>query len=187
MRKVITILCISFFSIICRAQDSTISLSKFEKFSSQTGVMLKNETKYIGKIRDIKVYKVRTTDLETNQSLSAVKIDQRKSALMTIVSTGLLYIDIDELDGVSKSLQFYLKEIKNSKPKYEPFYLYTTSNDVQVHCYYEDVPNFSGWFVGLSKQYHYSKETIPNTRISLKNKDIDDFVELITSAKSAEL
>jgi hypothetical protein len=177
---------LTFSSLFLYSQDSTITLSKFEKFTSQTGRMFKTETKEVGKIKDILIAKVKTTDVETGESLEAIRIHQNKTMLMTTYTFGVLYIDKEEIDGVVKSLGFYLNQMKTGKPKYEPRFSYVTSNDVEVNCFYSEGVS-GGWAVNLNKNYHYTRATVAGSVILLKNKDIDDFVDLMGKAKDAVL
>ncbi|MEO8174246.1 MAG: hypothetical protein ABI581_14225, partial [Sediminibacterium sp.] len=98
---------------------------------------------------------------------------------------GSLYIDYDEVDAVQKALNFYLTEVKTKKPKNDPRYLFTTTNNVMVSCSYLSVIFGSGWYVSLSQKYEYLPGTVPNSTITVKNKDIDDLVEAINKAKQS--
>jgi hypothetical protein len=92
---------ISLFSL---SQDSAVIQSKFERFSSSTGKMYKWETIEIGNIRDIKVSISKVIDVETGQSEKAILISQIKSMMFTVISAGVLTIDMQEIDGVAKAL-----------------------------------------------------------------------------------
>lgn len=171
------------FPILSYSQDSSRLLSKYEKFSSETGVMYKTETKDVTKIKDITISIVRTTNLENNQSVMALQIFQKNMMMFTPISLGILYIDLDEIEGVSKALNFYKEQIQKGKPQYQPYFSYLTSNDIQVNCSYFE-GSFGGWSVVLSQRYHYLKTTISGSVITIKNKDIDDLADAILRAKS---
>jgi hypothetical protein len=182
----ITILISSFlFSSFCFSQDSTIVLSKYEKFFSETGKMYKTETKEIGKVKDITISLVKTTEVSSGQSISAIQIFQKNMMMFTPISLGVLHVDIDEIEGVARALKYYQEEIKKGKPQYQSSYYYLTSNDIQVSCSYFE-GSFGGWFVSLSQRYHYIKTTVSGSLITIKNKDIDDLVELIEKSKDSK-
>jgi hypothetical protein len=184
MKYLLIIITIISTSAFC--QDSAVTLSKFENFTSAVGKMYKYETIEIGNIRDIKISISKVTDIASSLSVKAIRVTQNKSMLGSVYSYGILTIDMEEAEGVYKALEYYLKVVKE-KPKYLPGYYYFTTNDIVASCTLVEGPYGSGWYVGLSQRYHYLKTLVPNSSISVKNKDIDDLVDLIKKAKETEL
>lgn len=167
------------------AQDSTRALSNFEKFYSQKGTMIKIESNKLGSISNINVSLQRVSNMENGQYKLALVLTQIRSSLLSYIGIGALYIDYEELEGVQKALNYYLTEVKSKKTNNDPSYIFTTLNNIVVSCSYVSSGFVSGWYVSLYQRYEYIGETIPNSTITVRNKDIDDLVEAINKAKNS--
>ncbi len=165
--------------------DSVRVLSKFEKFYTQKGSMVKIESNKLGSVSDIEISLQRVSSMENGKYVMALVLTQTRTALFSYVGFGSLYIDFDEIEAVQKALNFYLQEVKTKKPKNDPRYLFTTTNNVMVSCSYVPGAFGSGWYVSLSQKYEYTQSTAANSTITVKNKDIDDMVEAINKAKQS--
>jgi hypothetical protein len=180
MRTFLLFVITTLFISNAQCQDSTIALSKFEMFSNQAGKMFKNESQSIGKTVGTSIFKERTTDLATGETHSAIKIRQNKYSHYST-----LYIDVDELDGVSKALDYYIQQMKKGKPNYAPVFYYTTSNDVVVSCSYDEGGLLGGgWDVNVHKIFHNTRYPVASSYVYLKNRELDDFIETIQKAKA---
>ena len=146
----------------------------------------KYETIDIGKVGDIKVSISRVTDIESGKSARAILVSQLKVPLLGAINVGSLIIDLEEVDKVITALDFYMVEIKKGKPKHSPLFEYVTSNVVFVSCSFA-AGAFGMWYITLHKQYHYLKSEIGGSTVKLKNKEIDNFIEMVKKAKQAEL
>jgi hypothetical protein len=183
MKRVIFFLSLLLFTSVLFSQDSAILQSKFERFSSSTGKMYKYETEEMGGTKEIKISVSKVTDMEKALSEKAILISQTKSILFTPYITGILTVDIEEIDGLLKALDYYKTEIKGTKPKNDLLYIYVTSNDIVLSCSYTESFN-TGWTLIIYQRYHYLKTGIPYTNVVIKNKDIDDFATLLIKAKN---
>jgi len=133
----------------------------------------------IGDIRDITVNLHRVTDLVTGDTSKAVAVHQGAATIYSAIVSSNINIDLDEIPSVIKALEFYQGEIKKGKPKYQPYFVYVTTNDIVVSCSYNEMGLFSGWSVSLSKRYTYSKVYVPGSGVTIRNKDIDDLAILL--------
>ena len=166
------------FSAFSYGQDSTIALSKYEKFSAGTGHMYKEETIDIGKVRTTWIAVSKATDMENAASVRTIKVIQNNP------ETGkcTIYIDMDEADGLCKALEYYLVVMKD-KPKYLPVYSYSTSNDVVAICNLNQGPYGQGWHVYLAQFYQGRRSRVLGSAIELRVKDVDDLIAFIKKAK----
>lgn len=164
------------------SQDSTKTLSKYERFSAVTGTLFKTETKEIKKVKELTVSLVKTTHLGSGQSVSAVQIFQKTTSVFAAGNLGTVYIDTDELEGVINALKYCLGQIKKGKPQNQLAFSYATANNVQISCAYSEGGSVEGWFIGLSQRYAKG-----GGMLTLRNKDIDDFAEAIINAKTTAL
>src|SRR5687767_1532000 len=62
--------------------DSTVSLSKFEAFTSRSGTMIKSEEFEVSSQKEYKLLISKTTDVESAVSLKAVQIHQTKNMFL---------------------------------------------------------------------------------------------------------
>lgn len=182
MKQLIIGLIAFYTTIHAYSQDSTLTLSKFEKFYTGTGKMTRTDHGKVGDIRDITVSLHRITDLESGDTSKAVSVHQGPAPVYSAIVLGNLYVDLDEIPGVIKALEFYRSEIKKGKPKYQPYFVYVTTNDIVVSCSYAEMGMFSGWSVSMSRRYTYSKVYVPGSGVTVRNKDIDDLANLLNES-----
>lgn len=183
MKTILLLFINSIFGLAGIGQDSTISLSKFETFSSQPLKILKIEIKEIGSVGQWMVTKLKTTDAATGISVSAVKIDKNFFNIVPeIVNPTTLYIDIEDLDSVISALDYFIKEQNIQKPAGYPEYSYFTSTDVKVSCYYA-----GSWRFELSKVYQKLRTPVAGSVITFNKKRITELVELLRQSEIAKL
>lgn len=163
-------------------QDSLRTLSKYEKFSVP-GKLYKIETKDIRKVKDITVSLVRTTEIESKKSITAIQLYQRNTSVFSSNDLGAIYIDMDDLQGVSDALKYYQTQIKGGRPQNQSYFIYSTSNGVLINCTYLE-GNSPGWSVSLGHRYPSSKNTMGGSAV-LKNREIDEMAQALQEAKSA--
>lgn len=180
--KITLILLFVLSPIVSLCQDSTIALSKFEQFTSETGTMYKRETLEMGSVKNIHVYATRVSEVGNSTYAKAIRVIQSITQSDVNNVTASLTIDLDETEGIYKALEYYLTVIKN-KVQYSPAYFYITKNDVVASCNFIVEKYTADWSVSLSQRYHSLKSVVPGSSITVKNKDIDNLVELIRKAK----
>ncbi|MEP6584127.1 MAG: hypothetical protein ABJA90_07660, partial [Ginsengibacter sp.] len=182
MKTILLLFINSIFGLAGIGQDSTISLSKFETFSSQPLKILKIETKEIGSVGSWMVTKLKTTDAATGINVSAVKIDQKFfNNVPEIVNPTTLYIDIEGLDSVINALDYFIKEQNIQKPEGYLEYSYFTSADVKVSCYYA-----GNWRFEISKVYQKLRSPVAGSVITFNKKRITELVELLRQSEIAK-
>ena len=183
MKPIFTLLLIA-STAVAWAQDSSIALSRFEQFSSRSGIPLKRESKSIGTIRGIRVYKVRTTDLASGAVAQAINLvptvfnDEQEP----LIRVGKLYIDLEDTTGLLPALQLFSDEIKKGNNSLIDFTLsYTTSNDVRFYLNY-DQTSISPWDLMVGQQFRHLRSIVPGSVTSIGRREIDDLIFLIRTA-----
>lgn len=171
-------------SFLSFSQDSSIALSRFEQFSSRSGVPLKRESKSVGTVRGIRVYKVRTTDLSTGDRVQAINLtpiafsDEQEP----LIRIGKLYIDMEDTASLLQALQTFSNEIKKGNISLIDFTLsYTTSNDVRFYVRY-DHTSISPWDLMVGQQFRNLRSLVPGSVTSVGRREIDDLIFLIRTA-----
>ena len=183
MKPVVTIffLIISFLS---RSQDSSIALSRFEQFSSRSGVPLKRESKSVGTVRGIRVYKVRTTDLSNGTMVQAINLTPTvfNDEQEPLIRVGKLYVDLEDTASLLQALQAFSSEIRKGNNSMVDFTLsYTTTNDVRFFVNY-DHTSISPWNLMVGQQYRHLRSMVPGSITSVGRREIDDLIFLIRTA-----
>lgn len=182
----IILLLIAMTSIFANAQDSTLSKSKYEKFTSRTGVMLKMETIPAGEAKDYRIDIFKSTDIQTGETLKAIFMKQEKNMfLVGKYTTHLLIIDWEEAGDFLKALKFQ-KELLETKPQNDVTYSYSTKNGVVAVASFNKSGMFEGWNIAFSRVYEYSRLTIDGSTVTLKNKDLAVIIRLFEEALKKE-
>jgi hypothetical protein len=171
-----------FFSI-SQGQDSTLSRSKYELFALKAGVLYLNEEVPAGSIKKIQLVARRLTNVETKESVKAIVISEKLGSFFGPLTYGDLYVDFEDLDAVIKTLTLYKEIIKEKQPKNKPTYTFSSNNDVSITCTWSDGTYLNEWQVLMSRRYKYSKALIMGSVIGLRNKDLDEIIGLLTTAK----
>jgi hypothetical protein len=183
MKSIFTIplLLLSFLSF---SQDSSIALSRFEEFSSRSGVPLKRESKSVGSIRGIRVFQVRTTDLLHGDVMQAINLTRSMFAdeQEPLIGVGKLYIDLQDTASLLQALEAFSGEIKKGNTSLVDFTLsYTTSNDVRFYVNYEHT-SVSPWDLRVGQQFRHLRSMVPGSVTALGRREIDDLIFLIRAA-----
>lgn len=181
MKKIFLFLLI-IVSINANAQDSTHTLSKFEKFISESGRLIKVTEVSLDKIGTIKINSQVATDLQTNVSSQAIILYQEMGSLFGKVPVGSIYIDEDELPGFISALKYIEKQVDNKPEITDTRLIYSTSNGVVLTANYSTSAYAKGWTVMVNQVYEYSRLTLPNSTIQLKNKDLERLTTALESA-----
>lgn len=179
------LLSLIFFSVKTFAQDSTIILSDFEKFSSQNGKVLKTEFKRIGIAGSYMVAKVKTTDIFSGQSASAIIIDYDRSNIQSLINPKTLYIDVKDVDSIAFALTYFIKELEKQDPTTYLQYSFISSKDVQVSCRYHSFSN--NWQFEIDKIYRYLRTHVAGSSINFNKKRAAELADLLIRAKDLEM
>lgn len=161
------------------SQDSTISQNKFEVFSSQTGVLFKTVEDQIDKVKDLNLFVITRTNMETGQTLKALHMTKSASTFFGGGVVQSFTIDWDEIKGFNTALKIIKTQIDAGKPKMETDFSYTTINGGAISAFYFKGVYGSSWRVTIFKKYKYSRDVITGSSFELKNKNIDELVEAI--------
>jgi|GEM_PF-5382456 len=160
-----------------KAQDSLRLLSRFEAFSAEKHVLKKIETARIGYVGETEITFQKVSN-PGGRSREAVVLAQARRSAASLFTTRPLYVDFDELDGLCKALNRFLEESnKKEPPKNEPYYTYTTNNNVVVSLVYTSLEVVTaGWNIVVSQRYADSGNIIPGSVVNVKTSEIDGFV-----------
>jgi hypothetical protein len=175
----------SLLSNVSFSQDSTITLSHFEQFSSQNGRLLKTESKLIGEIGGLMISTIKSIDANTGQQAAAIMIGTDNDFLPSLVHTRLLYIDSSEVDSVIQALSYFIAEEGKQKPGSNVRYSYITATDVEIASFYSST--FGNWRLRIGKLYQKLRTPVTGGNIVLNKRRVTDLVEILKQAKSTIL
>jgi len=180
--KHIFLLAYFLFPCFTKGQDSTIQRSKFEEFTSRTGVLIKTETFEAGNQKDYKVSVTKATDIESNLSSKAIYIYQSKNMIFVgPYKVSVLYIDWEEVPAFIKALKLQ-QSLLDTKPQNEIDYTYTTVNGVVATCSYTVDGVSKGWVITFHKIYKHLGTMVANSLVMVKKKDFEDIISLLDVA-----
>ncbi len=183
--KIIILSLFAFATINLFAQDSTVSLSKYEQFLSNSGRMIKTELFDIDGNKSYKIQINKSTDLQNGSFVKAVTITQQKNFfLIGNVSTGVLYIDWDEFPEYLKGVKFIQSQL-DSKPERATTYQYSTINGVTASAIFQTEVQPKGWSIYFGQVYKYSRQFRYSFFLPLK--DISDLVKMLESVEKTTL
>jgi hypothetical protein len=183
MKYIFTLFLFSSITANIYSQDSTITLSQFEQFTSQPNRIIKKEIRTIGAFgwRNINVFKA--TDMTTDSSIYSIRMNYfNNDGLYNSIRSYNTYIDFEELDTIIDVLSKFLSVAKDVKPAQATQYVYITANDIEFAAYY-DVSNES-WQYTMSKLYKYLRTHVPETMEQFNSKRFGTFVKLLKEAST---
>jgi hypothetical protein len=179
MRFLPLLLLLSAFGF-AQTTDSVRPLSNFEKFISRTGIMIRSEEIPLGRTRFAHLSYQKATDLSTEEHAESVVINV---APMNIIGMpGMFYIDKQEVPGVLQAFQLFKSQIENGKPATLTSYYYITRNNIVANIYYYPTTLFKGWYISIYQRYQNVPDIIPGTRMELRDRDLDEFIEMFKKA-----
>lgn len=158
------------------AQDSSkFKQTKYEKFSSEDGVLKKLETHKLGKLRGFTMYKKTTTNVESGVFYNAVEITERTDG-WTGKGGGTIIFDEDELPSIVKTLKYFLNNVMRDDCRDEcPTYIYETYGGVYIFSTKGAIGYGNSWRVFIGR----SLSGITVGTIDLDNKDLSNFIKLL--------
>ena len=188
MKYIFTLLACFLVSLHSFSQDSTITLSKFEQFTSQPNKILKTEFKNIrpyGSFGWSNVYLFKTTDLISDTSTYAIRIDDFASnQIPSFIDPASFYIDDSDLDSVINVLDYFITQSEKTQPPANLQYTYITSSDIELNCYF--IQPYNSWRFSIGKIYKNLRTPVPNTAIGFNMRRIKEFVALLKLAKKSK-
>jgi hypothetical protein len=177
MKLLLLITFCSIFPLAGICQDSTITLSSFEIFSSQSRKMLKTEVREVGEVGNILVSKLKTTDIMSQSSVYAISIGYHNN--------NMIYIDIEDLDSVITAMTYFMEKVNEIKPDGTLHFGYITKGDVEVSF---DYAKWSGtWRFSIGKVYKVLRTGVLNTNISFNRRRVSELISLLNQAKTVVL
>jgi hypothetical protein len=160
-------------------------LSNYEEFISRTGTIIKTEELLLGKVHQLQIKYFKSTDLSDNSFAESVYILGPGTTFWTF--GGSLWIDKHELPGIIKAFEFYKAQIEKSKPANIESYYYSTKNRIVATSYYEPRAIIRGWYLSIYQRYKYIPDIIPEKKFELKEKDVDDIIEILKKSLEVKL
>jgi hypothetical protein len=184
--KKIFILISLLVSMTCHAQDSSnITLSKYEKFVSASGKLIKIVTLDVDKVASAKITVATATDIQAGTHYQSVNLLQVKGGFLIPGNIGSITIDMDELPDFINALKYIQGQVEGKKPSNETSFIYSTTNGVIISStYYTSGFMMKGWNVSFSQVYKYSRVPISTSTIVLKNKEITDMEDALRKASN---
>jgi len=131
------------------------------------------------------VAKVKTTDIISSHSVSAIIIDCDRSNIQSLVNPKTLYIDLNDIDSIAFALTYMIKELEKQAPTTYLQYSFISPKDVQVSCRYHSFSN--SWQFEIDKVYHYLRTHVSGSSIGFNKKRAAELLDLLLRAKDLEL
>jgi hypothetical protein len=152
-------------------------------FTTQPGKILKTEIREIGTVGNIVVAKLKTTDVGSQSSIYAIRIDD--NYFNSIITPATLYIDIEELDSVITAMTYFMEEANRLKPDVSLHLSYITKADIAVSCDYTKWSENGRFSIG--RIYKVLRSAVPNTSISFNRRRVPELIALLNKSKSIGL
>ena len=122
-------------SQVRKAPTKEVEVSNAEKFSTSSGALIKKDYLEIGDIKGAKVQVVKFQDLISDKSTSAIKFEYEvKSSYSTDTKQALL--DVDEIDGLMKSIKIMQEKIFPSTSENYSEVIYRSRGGFEAGCYW---------------------------------------------------
>lgn len=117
------------------AQDSLVSLSRFEQWGKQPGKMLATELQLVGTINLTEFYVITRSDLQSASQQKAVLIKHMTNRLTDVADVRTLYIAPDDLPGVIRFLDSMVVRAGKEIAPGERLFTYVTNDNLQLGLY----------------------------------------------------
>ena len=166
------------FSASSSAQDSTISLSKFQVFSTQSGKLFKTFQQSIGYLNTMTVDLLETRDLQSGETRKAIRLSSDQAVETRFTERNALYIDMEDLPALIMALDTFAKEISSGHNDERQKYHFITSNDIRFSLSYQD-GLFSAWHFEINQQYRYLQNTRPGYGFYLGKRNLEDLLSIL--------
>ncbi|AUS04956.1 hypothetical protein C1A40_05480 [Tamlana carrageenivorans] len=136
MKKTLLVMLMGMFVFSSYAQTTKeVEVSNAEKFSTSSGALIKKDYLEIGDIKGAKVQVVKFQDLISDKSTSAIKFEYEvKSSYSTDTKQALL--DVDEIDGLMKSIKIMQEKIFPSTSENYSEVIYRSRGGFEAGCYW---------------------------------------------------
>lgn len=184
MKPIISLILLFAVSSV-KAQDSLRLLSEFERFYTEKGVLKKIESARIGLVGQTEITLQKVSNADGERSRMAVVLSRERTLPNVPVTSFSIYIDHSELKNLCKALNRFLEESnKKEQAKNEPYYVYTTSNNVVISLVHTSIEApLTGWYIVAAQRYADSGSTIPASVVTVKTNEIEGFVLAFNNAK----
>jgi hypothetical protein len=186
MKLLLPFLLFSFLSFRSISQDSTITLSKFEIFTSQPNKLMKTEIRETVSIGSTLLSRVKATDLTSGENASAIKISTERTSDMTPINTKAVYIELNDLESIISALTYFSREVNQPKPETNAYYSFITSNDVAFTCSYS-YSGFGFWNIEIGRIYPKLRTPVAASTYSFSKRRIDELIKLMSFLKQASI
>jgi hypothetical protein len=183
MKIFVLALPLTLFTATATSQDSTITLSQFEKFIGHTATYTKTTFSTVGEFGSYKILKLVATEISTGKRSMALKLGSIfEGPFSHLIDAMSIYIDSAELDPVISTLEAFLIEVEKEHLTNDQVLNYTTLNDIHFTCYYERFNN--RWSFSMNKIYQKLRTHVPGTYVSINKKRMKEFLSLLKQAKA---
>ncbi len=162
------------FSFFSFAQTKEQDISNAEKFSAKSGSLIQKEFIEVGILKSAKIQIVNFTDLISNIKQSALKLEYENVGKYS-TSTKIAMLDIDEVDGLIKSIKILQDKVFNSKATSYTEVTFKSRGGFEAGCYWSK----ENWSTYL-KLDKYDKDSY----VFLAKEDFSTFLGLLELAKA---
>ncbi|WP_299444094.1 hypothetical protein [uncultured Aquimarina sp.] len=162
--------------IISQDQKKESKQSNAEIFSSKSGTLIEKQYIEIGSIKSTKLKIAKFTDMISGESAKALRFTK------TVVSsysndTKIASLDIDEVDGLIKSLEIIQESVLNTIPDNYTEITFKSRGGFEAGCYYSKRKN--KWIV-----YYQIEKYGSDSIVRMEEKGLADLLELLKLAKT---
>jgi hypothetical protein len=174
LNKILILLILPCF--VAGQRDTTKrALTKFESFSSETGVLYERQPTQLGKIKEATLSKIVITNIETKKSATSLVITFKTQGLFGLSSpTGYLIFDPEEIAGLIKTLDFVKTNVITNKCKEDcPTYSYESNGGVEMYVTKNIGPYGNAWHI------LFTRYGITGTGGEIDDERIDQFISLL--------
>ena len=175
------LLCIA-TSTTTAAQDSTITLSKFEEFSTAKGRLLKIELVSIGGMGTLNSEYLSATDLNTRETRTAVRFRYGWRPTSGLIEKDWVYIDREDLPVLLTALDTIKKELAVASLPTQQSFSIVTSNDIRISLRYDEGILSSGWAIYISQLFKHLRSEIPWKTFRINTRYLEALQEIVTKS-----
>jgi hypothetical protein len=109
--------------------------SNIEKFSAKSGSLIEKRFIDIGSVKETRVKVLVLTDLISNAKVSGVKFEKDTATKYT-TDTKSAFLDLDEVDGLIKSVNVIRTKVLPSTPEIYTEVVFTSRSGYSSGCYF---------------------------------------------------
>lgn len=152
--------------------------SQAEQFSAVSGTLIEKKFIDIGKVKGVSIQVMKLKDLNSGESISALRFEYEYRASYTSISdTKIAHLDLDEIDGLIKSMKNIKTTVFPSIPTIYTEVTFTSRTGFKAGAYYDMTK--AKWFTYVKLEKFDS-----DSRVFLNVEDFDLILSFVENAKT---